>query len=50
VFPEDGRLWVYGIGEDGVPAFTRDGIKYLQQIIADKRAASCAPPQVKSTE
>ena len=23
--PEDGSLWVYGIGEDGVPAFTRDG-------------------------
>ena len=21
--PEDGSLWVYGIGEDGVPAFTR---------------------------
>ena len=20
--PEDGSLWVYGIGEDGVPAFT----------------------------
>ena len=21
--PEDGSLWVYGVGEDGVPAFTR---------------------------
>jgi hypothetical protein len=50
VFPEDGYLWVYGVGEDGVPAFTRDGIEYLQQIIADERAAGRAPPQVKLTE
>jgi hypothetical protein len=26
-FPEDGCLWVHGVGEDGVPAFTRDGTK-----------------------
>ncbi len=43
--PEDGSLWVYGIGEDGVPAFTQDGIDNLRQIIADKRAAGTAPPQ-----
>ena len=48
--PEDGCLWVYGVGEDGAPAFTRDGIEYLQQIIADERAARRAPPQVKLTE
>ena len=30
--PEDGSLWVYGIGEDGVPAFTRDGIDNLREI------------------
>ena len=36
--PEDGSLWVYGVGEDGVPAFTRDGIDNLRQIIADERA------------
>jgi hypothetical protein len=48
--PEDGCLWVYGVGEDGVPAFTRDGIECLQQIIADKRATGRALPQVKSTE
>ena len=28
--PEDGRLHVYGVGEDGVTAFTRFGIEYLQ--------------------
>jgi hypothetical protein len=50
MFPEDGCLWVYGVGEDGVPAFTQYGIDCLQQIIADERAAGRAPPQVKPTE
>ena len=49
MFPEDGCLWVYGVGEDGVPAFTRDGIENLRQIIADERATSpelpIAPPK-----
>jgi hypothetical protein len=45
MFPEDGCLWVYGIGEDGTPAFTQDGIEYLQQIIADARATGNAPPK-----
>jgi hypothetical protein len=40
--PEDGSLWVYGVGEDGVPAFTRDGIDYLREIIAEERAAGRA--------
>ena len=44
MFPEDGCLWVYGVGEDGVPAFTRDGINNLRQIIADERAAGHGPP------
>ena len=47
LFPEDGCLRVYGIGEDGVAAFTEYGIECLQQIIADERAAGRAPPQVK---
>jgi len=45
MFPEDGCLWVYGVGEDGVPAFTEYGIEFLRQIIADERAAGRAPPQ-----
>jgi hypothetical protein len=50
MFPEDGCLRVYGIGEDGVTAFTRDGIECLQQIIVDQRAAGNAPSQVNPTE
>jgi hypothetical protein len=37
---------VYGVGEDGVTAFTKYGIECLQQIIADERAARRAPLQV----
>jgi hypothetical protein len=44
MFPEDGCLWVHGVGEDGVPAFTRDGIENLRQIIADERAVGRGPP------
>lgn len=36
--PEEGRLWVIGIGEDGVPAFTDYGIDCLKQIIIEERA------------
>ena len=43
MFPEDGCLWVYGGPHS-------DGIEYLQQIIADERAAGRALPQVKLTE
>ena len=50
MFPEDGCLWVYGVGDDGVPAFTKDGIENLRQIIADERAAGRAPPQVNPTQ
>jgi hypothetical protein len=42
--PEDSSLWVYGVGEDGVPAFTRDGINNLRQIIANERAVGKGPP------
>lgn len=45
LFAEDGCLRVYGIGDDGVTAFTNFGIECLQQIIADERAAGRAPPQ-----
>jgi hypothetical protein len=50
VFSEDGCLRVYGVGEDGVLAFTEYGIECLKQIIADKRAAGGAPPPIRSTK
>lgn len=46
--PEDGTLWVYGIGDDAMRAFTRDGIDNLRQIIADAQAHApdrSAPPK-----
>ena len=30
---EDGPLWVVGVGEDGVMAFTDDGIENLKELI-----------------
>jgi hypothetical protein len=45
ISPEDGCLHVYGVGEDGVTAFTEYGIECLRQIIADERATGRAPPQ-----
>jgi len=50
MFPEDGCLRVYGVGEDGVTAFTKYGIECLKQIIADERAAGRAPSPIQSTE
>ncbi|HWT65604.1 MAG TPA: hypothetical protein VN151_05780 [Terracidiphilus sp.] len=50
MFPEDGCLRVYGVGADGITAFTDYGIECLKQIIADDRAAGRAPHPIKSTE
>jgi hypothetical protein len=50
MFPEDGRLRVYGVGEDGVTAFTEYGIECLKQIIADERAAGRARAKIPPTE
>ncbi|MFZ4499595.1 MAG: hypothetical protein ACOYMX_07810 [Burkholderiales bacterium] len=45
MFPEGGCLYVYGLGDDGVTAFTQDGIEGLRQIIEDERDAGRAPPK-----
>lgn len=50
MFPEDGCLHVYGVGEDGVTAFTEFGIECLKQIIADEKADGSVPTSVKTTE
>jgi hypothetical protein len=49
MFPEDGCLRVYGVGEDGLPAFTQFGVERLKEIIRELRAAGEALP-AKSTE
>jgi hypothetical protein len=30
---EDSAIWVYGVGEDGVPALTDDGIENLIELV-----------------
>jgi len=30
---EDGCIWVYGVGDDGVQAFTDDGIDHLRDLV-----------------
>jgi hypothetical protein len=35
--PEDGRLWVYGTGEEATLAFTRDGVERLRELIAEEK-------------
>jgi hypothetical protein len=37
--PEDGVIWVYGHGDDGVLAFTDDGIENLIELIKIHRAS-----------
>lgn len=50
MLPEDGCLHVYGVGQDGITAFTEHGIENLKQIIADMRADGRAPPRPPSPE
>jgi hypothetical protein len=45
MFPEDGCSHVYGVGDDRVSAFTRDGIDNLRQIMEDERKAGNARPK-----
>jgi hypothetical protein len=35
--PSDGRLCVWGAGEDATLAFTRDGLERLREFIAEER-------------
>ena len=35
--PEEGQLWVIGVGDDQCPAFTEYGIECLKQIIIEER-------------
>jgi hypothetical protein len=31
--PEDGVIWVYGIGDDAIKAFTEDGVDELKNLL-----------------
>jgi hypothetical protein len=39
---EDGVICVYGVGEDGVQAFTDPGIENLIELIRTKRTQDCS--------
>jgi hypothetical protein len=42
--PEEGHLWVIGIGEDQCPAFTEYGVECLRQIIIEERSLLARKP------
>ena len=46
--PEEGHLWVIGIGEDQYPAFTEYGVECLRQIIIEERALLARRPKRNS--
>ena len=35
--PEDGRLTVWGTGDQSTTAFTRNGVEYLQQLLEERK-------------
>ena len=43
MFPEDGCLHVYGVGDDPVTAFTGYGVECLRQIIEEEGQSGRAP-------
>ncbi|MCE4222670.1 hypothetical protein HCU64_02805 [Methylobacterium sp. C25] len=42
--PEDGLIWVHGLGDEACPALTRDGINKVKVRIAAHRAEKDLPP------
>jgi hypothetical protein len=42
--PEEGHLWVIGIGENQCPAFTEYGVERLRQIIIEERSLLARKP------
>ena len=48
--PEDGRLYVWGVDDAGITAFTEYGIECLKQIIDDQKAAGRAPKPIRPAQ
>ena len=48
--PEDGRLYVWGVDDDGITAFTEYGIECLKQIVADERTTGRAPKPIRPAQ
>ena len=46
--PEEGHLWVIGVGDDQTPAFTQYGIECLKRIIIEERALLKRKPHESS--
>jgi hypothetical protein len=42
--PEDGRLWIYGTGDQQTIAFTEWGLENLREILAEHKRRQ-APPR-----
>jgi len=42
--PEDGRLWIYGTGDEQTIAFTEWGLENLREILAEHKRRQ-APPR-----
>jgi hypothetical protein len=42
--PEDGLIWVYGIDDDGVLAFTDDGIEEVRLLIEEYNLVKPSKP------
>jgi hypothetical protein len=38
--PEDGLIWVYGLGDEGVMAFSEDGIECLRELIVSGKPSA----------
>jgi hypothetical protein len=43
MMPEDGACWIYDLDDDGVLAFTQDGIDNLRDLIAIHREHAARP-------
>jgi hypothetical protein len=41
--PEDGRLWIYGTNDQQTIAFTRDGMEYLRELLAEHKRYQSSP-------